>query len=630
MSSANTFLDLTETLAVLDDCVGVSDDFDSVEIESVICGFSHDPKFRYALIEWVAKSHNNTIKRKRKEVVRKALGFKNVRQAERLLKQYREGNLREDCGKEYSNKGRILIDPYWVDHMEEYWKKALTNNETLCGIDIYREVKRHAEVDCRRKSVPPYPHKATVYRIVNPWIDERDRIQGKRTRNPGSGSWLAVTTKSGKILKADYSNQIIQADHTQLDIFILDEEGKPYRPWLTIIVDTFSSSLLGYFLGARQPGTNEVALALHHAAIPKQCPSEYLTEELLEILQANDIPTTWGSYGLPTQYFFTDSGRDLAKSKHMKQIGRKFDFECETRKSPKEGGIVERWFGTIKNILRRFGGFIEKAKDKECTEKAQKGACLRRRDLKRVLDGFFWAYNHEPYPKDKKYTRYERWLKGIGGVLPEVLDEEELDVCLMKETHRVVQQYGSISFKGQIYRGECLKDRKYLGQTVTLRIEYEHALRLRVYTDEDETYNSLGNFLGFVEAINLDYQDLSLDELEGLGKGKKDSDNYASLLELGFREKLNEQRKGDKKARQQAEHKRSRQDTKQSSSVVPINSRTSSQAAQPPVAVPENSSGNQTTARQSQVKSEKTSAQGSEWSEPAILIPFRTSSYEDW
>lgn len=69
MSTPSAFLDLTETLDTLDDYVGVMDDFDSVEIESVIVGFSNDPKFRYALIEWVAKSHNNTTKRKRKQVV---------------------------------------------------------------------------------------------------------------------------------------------------------------------------------------------------------------------------------------------------------------------------------------------------------------------------------------------------------------------------------------------------------------------------------------------------------------------------------------------------------------------------------------------------------------------------------
>lgn len=634
MNSPNAFLDLAETLDTLDDCVAVADDFDSTEIESVIVGFSNDPKFRYALIEWVAKSHNHTVKRKRKKVVQKALGFKDVRQVERLLKQYKAEELREDCGKQYANKGKILTDPYWLDYMQKYWDKSLKEKQDLRGIDVYREVKRHAEVDCRGKDVPPFPHRATVYRVVNPWIDERDRKQGKRTRNPGSGSWLAVTAKSGKILRADYSNQIIQADHTKLDIFLLDEEGNPYRPWLTIIVDTFSSSLLGYFLGAKQPGTNEVALALRHAAMPKQCPSEYLTKEFLEILKAENIPTTWGAYGLPRQWFFTDSGRDLAKSKHMKQIGRKFDFECETRRSPKEGGIVERWFKTINAMLRRFGGFIEKAKDKEAIEKALKGACLRRRDLRRVLDGFFWAYNHEPYPKDKQYTRYERWLRGLGGVLPEVPDEEELDVCLMKEEHRVVQQHGSVSFSGQTYRGECLKDRKYWGETVTLRIDYDHALRLRVYSDEDETYDRMGKFLGFVEVINLNYQDLSLDELEGLGKGKKAPDNYATLLELGFRNELNKRRKGEKQVQQRTEQKRSREDAKQSSNVVSIKGRKpkSKQPTQAPVLpaattplIEESQLGSEAVV----VPMPQVAANTTQY-EPIVLIPLRTSSYDDW
>jgi len=70
MSPTNAFLDLTETLDTID-CVAVADDFDSVEIKSVIAGFSNNPKFRYALVEWVTKLHNNKIKRKRKQVVQR-------------------------------------------------------------------------------------------------------------------------------------------------------------------------------------------------------------------------------------------------------------------------------------------------------------------------------------------------------------------------------------------------------------------------------------------------------------------------------------------------------------------------------------------------------------------------------
>ena len=99
-------------------------------------------------------------KRKRKQVVQKALGFKNVRQVERLLKQYKAGDLHEECGTKRSDTGKILIDPYWLKYMEEYWDKALKKKEKLRGIDAYRAVKCHAAVDRKGQNVPPLPQSA--------------------------------------------------------------------------------------------------------------------------------------------------------------------------------------------------------------------------------------------------------------------------------------------------------------------------------------------------------------------------------------------------------------------------------------------------------------------------------------
>ena len=36
------------------------------------------------------------------------------------------------------------------------------------------------------------------------------------------------------------SNEIWQADHTQLDVWVLDEHDRPARPWLTVILDDYS------------------------------------------------------------------------------------------------------------------------------------------------------------------------------------------------------------------------------------------------------------------------------------------------------------------------------------------------------------------------------------------------------
>ncbi|MGH2248908.1 Mu transposase C-terminal domain-containing protein, partial [Enterococcus faecalis] len=56
-----------------------------------------------------------------------------------------------------------------------------------------------------------------------------------------------------------------QADHTLLDIFILDQKGNLNRPWLTIIMDAYSRALAGYFLSFDAPNAQNTALTLHQA-----------------------------------------------------------------------------------------------------------------------------------------------------------------------------------------------------------------------------------------------------------------------------------------------------------------------------------------------------------------------------
>src|SRR5664279_4562221 len=48
-----------------------------------------------------------------------------------------------------------------------------------------------------------------------------------------------------------HPNDLWQADHTELDVMVLDETGKPARPWLTVILDDHSRAVAGYtvFLG---------------------------------------------------------------------------------------------------------------------------------------------------------------------------------------------------------------------------------------------------------------------------------------------------------------------------------------------------------------------------------------------
>ncbi|MHC5727932.1 MAG: Mu transposase C-terminal domain-containing protein, partial [Nostoc sp.] len=179
-------------------------------------------------------------------------------------------------------------------------------------------------------------------------------------------------------------------------------------------------------------------------------------------------------------------------------------------------------------------------------------------------------YNHEPYPKEPRDTRFERWFKGMVAKLPQPLVERELDICLMKEAQRVVQAHGSIQFENLIYRGESLN--AYKGEFVTLRYDPDHILTLYIYSCE--TNDNLEDFLGYAHAVNMDTHDLSVEELKALNKersqARKEHFNYDALLALGKRKELVEERKEDKKEKRRSEQKRLRSASKKTSNVVEL------------------------------------------------------------
>lgn len=522
-------------------------------------------KLRFRLVEWLAESPNRKVKAERKQAIVQTLAI-STRQVERMLNQYQEDRLRETAGIERVDKGQHRIDDYWQDYIRKVYEQGLKQKHPLKPADVVREVKRHAVIDLRHEE-GDHPHPATIYRLLEPLIERQNRKQ--KIRNPGSGSWMTVETRDGKSLKAEFSNQIVQCDHTKLDIRMVDQEGKllSWRPWLTTVVDTFSSCLIGYHLWHKQPGAHEVALTLRHAALPKQYPPEY------------ELEKPWAVCGLPLQYFFTDGGKDLSKAKLIKTMGKKLGFACELRDRPPQGGIVERLFNTINTeVLQPLPGYI--AREDGGAERAEKEACLTFEDVDKMLAGYFCNdYNHGSYPKDPRDTRFERWLRGMGNKLPEPLNERELDICLMKEEQRVVQAHGSVYFENLTYRCEELRSRQ--GQYVTLGYDPDHILTLYIYSQA--TGDAAGEFIGFAHAINMDTQDLSLEELKHLNKvrstAKRAHSNYDALLALDKRQQLVEARKQEKRERQRSEQRKLRGNSKQNSNVVALRQERAGKAA---------------------------------------------------
>jgi putative transposase len=96
--------------------------------------------------------------------------------------------------------------------------------------------------------------------------------------------------------ESPHANAMWQADHTPLDVLLLDETGTPAKPWLTAIEDDYSRMIVGYRLSFQKSTALTTALALRQAIWRKEDPR-------------------WHASGIPT-VFYTDHGSDFT-SKHM-------------------------------------------------------------------------------------------------------------------------------------------------------------------------------------------------------------------------------------------------------------------------------------------------------------------------
>jgi putative transposase len=127
-------------------------------------------------------------------------------------------------------------------------------------------------------------------------------------------------------------NAIWQADHTPLDILLLNAEGQPEKPWLTVVIDDYSRAVAGYFLSFEAPCSLHTSLALRQAIWRKEDPR-------------------WVVCGIP-DVLYTDNGSDFT-SHHLEQVGAdlKIRLTFSIPGKPRGRGRIERFFSTVNEML---------------------------------------------------------------------------------------------------------------------------------------------------------------------------------------------------------------------------------------------------------------------------------------
>ena len=256
--------------------------------------------------------------------------------------------------------------------------------------------------------------------------------------------------------EASAPNEIWQADHTPLDLWVLDERGNPARPWLCVILDDFSRAVAGYSLSLHAPSALQTALALRQAIWHKADPH-------------------WRVCGIPG-VFYTDHGADFT-SRHMEQVAADIEMRLifSEKGEPRGRGKIERFFETINQLfLCALPGYTPPG-----TARATPTLSLPELDVR--LQRFLVETYHHRLHGETGAAPLARWE--AGGFLPRLPDSlEQLDLLLLTVPKpRQVHQDG-IHLHGLRYIDLTLA--AYVGEDVVVRYDPRDMAEIRVFHQE--------------------------------------------------------------------------------------------------------------------------------------------------
>ncbi|HWK21445.1 MAG TPA: Mu transposase C-terminal domain-containing protein [Ureibacillus sp.] len=355
------------------------------------------------------------------------------------IRDYKQFGLKGLIRKTRSDAGKIHLEPEIVESIEQLILKYKRNSLT----SIHRMICEK----CKKQGWQQ-PSYYQVYKISQSLSQSLKKLAHDGQKAYGNQYDLIHRRE------ASYPNEIWQADHTLLDILVLNEKEQPERPWLTIILDDYSRAVAGYFLTFQAPSAIQTALALHQAIWRKR-------------------NLDWPICGIPEQ-FYTDHGSDFT-SNHLEQVAidLKMNLVFSAVGVPRGRGKIERFFSSVNQLfLQDLPGYIGNG---------TKDALLTLKELDEKLANFIvYNYHHRIHGTTKKAPIHAWNDTGFLPNMPENL--ESLDLLLLHVAKARKVHSDGIHFQGLRYIDVTLA--AYVGETVVIRYDPRDLAEIRVFYED--------------------------------------------------------------------------------------------------------------------------------------------------
>ena len=304
-------------------------------------------------------------------------------------------------------------------------------------------------IECKNRNITP-PSKNTVRNRIHK-LSEYEILKKQGNRSIARTKFEPVPGK----FEAEYPMQLIEIDHTPVDIIIVDDEYREPigRPWITVAIDIYSRMIVGYYLSLNPPSVTSVAMCVTSTVLPK--------DKLLLDLSIN---TNWDVWGFP-ETIHVDNGADF-RAEAIKEAGLIHGINIEFRPVGRSnfGGHIERVIGTLMNAVHSIPGTTFSNIQKKGEYDPDKHSSMTFFELEKWLVTFITKVYHKRAHSGIKMSPEQLWERGIFegdapvGLPPKPSDPLSVMIDFLPFFKRSVQKNG-INIDGINYYDHLLRNK---------------------------------------------------------------------------------------------------------------------------------------------------------------------------
>ncbi|MBF9223874.1 helix-turn-helix domain-containing protein [Hymenobacter ruricola] len=330
-------------------------------------------------------------------------------------------------------KGKNRLDDARTAIIDEVIATHYLTRQKKTASEIVLEVRRL----CRRAKLQ-LPADSTVRRRIH----QLDQEETMRRRLGSKAARDRFRPQQGEYPDADYPLQVVQLDHTPVDIILVDEIFRQPlgRPYLTMAIDVYSRMVVGMYLSYDPPGTIGTGLCMAHMLLPKE---QWLKKKV-------KVEGLWPCWGVPGALHL-DNAREF-RGEMMQRACEKYGIRLEYRpvKTPDYGGHIERLMGICMKKVHTLPGTTFSNPQQRGAYDSEKMAALTIREFEQWLTTYIVDVYHKRVHGKTHQIPYQCFEEGIMGTpdqpgtgQPERLyDEEQVRIDFLPSTRRTVQQKG--------------------------------------------------------------------------------------------------------------------------------------------------------------------------------------------